>query len=190
MHPTRDTTALIYRSLVGGRVMLGVGRLLIAMDRNIFEQHLAKATEIVLPFSREFVTNPLPSSCRYLIFPNQSYDGNPLEGDEQVFPEEALPEGEYLGPFDAARVVEHLWRNGRVPEWVNVTIYSYDERYMYLELLCCGRFSAMEEYLYHKVEGYPPFHVLGPNLPPHWESVEANGKFDLYWHGRKPKGIS
>ena len=160
------------------------------MEKSTFEQNLAKATEVVLSFSREFVTNPPPSSCRYLIFPNQSYDGNPREGDEQSFPEEKLPEGKYLGPFDAAQVVEHLWRNGKVPEWVNITVYSYDKQHTYLELLCCGRFTAMEDYLYHKAEGYPPFHVLGPDLPPNWESVEESGKFDLYWHGRKPKGVS
>ena len=160
------------------------------MKKDIFEQHLANATETVLPFTRELITNPLPSSCRYLILPNQSYDANPLEGDEQVFPEEKLPSGEYLGPFDAEQVVEHLWRNEKVPEWINVMVYSYNKQHTYLELLCCGRFTASESYLYHKAEGHPPFHVLSPGLPPNWESVEENGKFDLYWHGKKPKGIS
>lgn len=160
------------------------------MDKSTFERNLTKATEMVLPFSCEFLTNPLPASCRYLIFPNQSFDGNPLEGDEEVFPEETLPNGTFLGSFDASQVVDHLWRNGKVPEWINVTVYSYDQKHSYLELLCCGRFTAMKKFLYHQSEGYTPFHVLGPALPPHWESVEVNGKFDLYWRGRKPKSIS
>lgn len=159
------------------------------MDKSVFRENLIKATEQVLPFSREFVTNALPSSCRYLIFPNQSYDGNPLHDDEQLFPEESLPAGDFLGPFEAEQVVEYLWRDGKVPEWINVTVYSYDERHTYLELLCCGRFTSTEGLLYHGMEGYQPFHILGPNLPPNWESVEQSGKFDLYWNGRKPKVV-
>ena len=160
------------------------------MNKDIFQGNLIKATERVMPFSREYVTNPLPDSCRYLVFPNQSYDGNPLVADEQVFPDESLPQGEYLGPFQFHDVIEYLWRDGKVPEWVNVTVYSYDKSHTYLELLCCGRFTAMDEGLYHRAENIPPFHVLGPNLPPNWKGLEASGKFDLYWHGRKPRGIS
>jgi len=156
------------------------------MDKNVFEDNLKKATDLVIPFSREFVTNALPSRFNYLIFPNQSYDGNPLEGDEQVFPEETLPDGNYLGPFETQQVIEYLWRNGKVPEWINIMVYSNDDEFTYLQLLCCGRFTA-GEHLYHKPEGYPPFHALGPNLPPNWESIERSGKFDLYWRDMKPR---
>jgi hypothetical protein len=155
------------------------------MDKDVFEENLEKATELVVPFSREFVTNLLPPRARYLIFPNQSFDGNPLAGDEQIFPDETLPDGKYLGPFDTKQVVERLWRNGKVPEWVNMMVYACDDEFTYLELLCCGRFTA-EEHLYHISEGFPPFHSLGPELPPGWESVENSGKFNLYWRGRKP----
>ena len=164
-------------------------RLRFAMDKDIFRQNLIKATDEILPFSQEHVTNPLPLNCHYLIFPNQSYDKNPLQGDEQIFPDEKLSNGKYLGSFDAEQVIEYLWRNGKIPEWVNMTVYSYDLQYTYLELLCCGRFTAMEEHLYHRWEGYPPFHILSPSLPPNWENLEQSGKFDLYWHGRKPENV-
>ena len=156
------------------------------MNKRTFHQNLLKATDVVLPFSRELLINSLPSSCLYLVFPNQSYDGNPLEDDEEVYPEETLPEGKWVGPLDDAEAVGRLWRAGKVPEWVNVSVHSYDERHTYLELICCGRFTALDKHLYHRHEGYPPFHVLGPALPPRWESVEESGKFDLYWRGEKP----
>jgi hypothetical protein len=69
---------------------------------------------------------------------------------------------------------------------VNVTVQAYDGQYSYLELLCCGRFTALDEMLYHRLEGYQPFHVLGPSLPPNWKSLKESGKFDMYWHGRNP----
>jgi hypothetical protein len=159
------------------------------MERAKFQRRLEEATERVVTFSRKFVINALPSECRYLVYPNQSYDGHPRVGDEQTFPEEELPEGEYLGPFDASQVIEYLWRDGKVPEWVNVTVCAQDDEYTYLEVLCCGRFTANDGYLYHEEEGCPPFHVLGPAVPWDWESVERDGKFDLYWNGPKPKGL-
>jgi hypothetical protein len=156
------------------------------MDINIFQDRLVEASEKAISWAREHVFNPLPSSYLYLLYPNQSYDSNPLEGDEEIFPEESLPDRKFLGPLNVEQVVEYLWRNGKVPEWVNVTVQAYDEHYSYLELLCCGRFTTLEEMLYHKLEGYQPFHMLSPNLPPNWESVEESGKFDIYWHGRNP----
>lgn len=160
------------------------------MEKDIFRENLLKATNFVAPFSQEFLINPLPSNCRYVIFSNQSYDENPLEGDEQLFPEDSLLLPPYIGPFDEKQVVEFLWRNGKIPEWINVSVYSYDTDFTYLELICCGRFTATEELLYHRQEGYPPFHVLGPSLPPNWESLEQSGKFNLYWNGEKSVAAS
>src|SRR5215212_10278346 len=99
------------------------------MEKDTFGQNLLSATYTVLPFSQEFVINQLPSNCRYIIFPNQSYDKNPLEGDEQLFPEDSLSLHLYVGPYDAGQVVEYLWRNGKIPEWVNVSVYSYDAEF-------------------------------------------------------------
>jgi hypothetical protein len=155
------------------------------MKKEIFHHNLTKALERVLSFTRERVINPLPSSCRCLIFPNSSYDGHPLEDDEEVFPGESLPKGEYLGPLEAEEVVEHLWRDGKVPEWINMCVYSYDENHTYVELECCGRFTANDEALYHIRPGVPPFSVQSPALPWKWNSVEEHGKFDLFWLGRK-----
>lgn len=156
------------------------------MDRNTFRTRLIEASEKALSWAREHVSNPLPPGYLYLLYPNQSYDDNPPEGDEETFPAESLPDRKFLGPLNAEQVVEYLWRGGKVPEWVNVTAQAYDEHYSYLELLCCGRFTALEELLYHKAEGHQPFHVLSPDLPPDWEGVGKSGKFDINWHGRNP----
>jgi len=159
------------------------------VEKALFHHHLLRATEIVVPFSREFLHDSLPPSILYLIFPNQSYGGNAISGEETLFPNETLSEGSFWGPFDVDQVVGSLWRDGKIPEWINMQIHSYDDINTYLELLCCGRFTSNKELLYHVKEGYPPFHVLGPNLPPNWISVEGSGKFDLYWCG-KPNPFS
>ena len=154
------------------------------MDKKTFHQNFIKAIGVVIPFSQKYVTNLLPSDCLSLLYPNMSYDGNPLVDDEQTFPEDSssLSEEEpYIGALTESEVIEFLWRNRKVPEWINVTVSTHDEKITYLELFCCGRFTATEQRLYHTSEGYPPFHVLGPDLPPGWKSIEESGKFDLHW---------
>ena len=76
------------------------------MDKNIFQNRLVEASEKAISWAREHVINPLPSSYLYLLYPNQSYDGNPLVGDEETFPEESLTERKYLGPLNVEQVVE------------------------------------------------------------------------------------
>lgn len=155
------------------------------MEKSQFEENLNKATEFVLKFSQEFLIGKLPLSYTYLIFPNQSYDGNPLVGDEELFPKDSLLKNNPVG-YLKDEVINFLWRKGKVPEWVNVMIHSYDEERTYVSLICCGRFTADDRLLYHEREGYQPFHVLGPNLPPNFENIEKSGKFNLTWHGRTP----
>lgn len=62
--------------------------------------------------------------------------------------------------------MEILWRDGLVPEWINLSVISEQSTYTLIEVLACGRFTDNEKLLYHINEGYPPFHVLGPTLPP------------------------
>ncbi|HEV2765580.1 MAG TPA: hypothetical protein VGV38_21530 [Pyrinomonadaceae bacterium] len=156
------------------------------MEREIFRQRLGEASERAVAWAREHVSNPLPADCLFLLYPNQSDDRDPPRGDEETFPEESLPDGNFLGPLSAEEVVGRLWRNGKVPEWVNVAVKACDARRTYLALLCCGRFTAREDLLYFASEGHAPFHVTSPDLPPRWRSVEESGKFDLYWRGQDP----
>ena len=132
------------------------------------------------------VVNSLPSFCSFLVYPNQSYDGNQLKGDEELFPSDSLPFPRFIGPLSFEEAFQFLWRNGKVPEWIDVSVQACDADFSYVQLRCCGRFTALEELQYHKAEGYPPFHVQSPSLPPSWKSLEESGKFDLYWHGTNP----
>jgi hypothetical protein len=71
-----------------------------------------------------------------------------------------------LNSCDAETVVAELWRDGHVPEWINVAVVSETGTATVIEVVCCGRFTNDDSRLYHSQEGAPPFHVLGPALPP------------------------
>ena len=80
-----------------------------------------------------------------------------------------------------------LWRDGRIPEWIDITPYEVDGSFLYSELRCCGRFTDEETHLYHKQEGYPPFHVSGPIVPVGYRDLEQDGKFDLHCYRERKK---
>ena len=129
-----------------------------------------------------FVAESLPPQVVFLIEANASYDGNPLEDDEEVFPLDS--EQGLIGPLDAEGAASWLWRDGKIPEWINVTAYDVVEERTHVRISCCGRFTAQDAHLYHRHEGYPPFHVLGPPVSLDWESVEKSGHVTL--EGRRP----
>jgi hypothetical protein len=152
------------------------------MDRDTFETRLRAAAQQALDFARQYVRQALPDDVALLIFPNQSYDDNPRVGDEVVFPGDSLPDGEYHGPWSVEEAVAFLWRDGKVPEWVDTAVRAENGRQTLVALRCCGRFTAQEELLYHRYAGgVPPFSIKSPVLPPGWESVDVHGKFDLNW---------
>jgi hypothetical protein len=84
-----------------------------------------------------------------------------------------------LGPWDLERAINFLWRTGKVPEWIDVSVVAADEEFSYVECRCCGRFVVTEEYLYHRAAGIPPFHVLSPPLPPDWIDTNSPTRFTL-----------
>lgn len=155
------------------------------MDRETFEARLLESSRAVVKFARQHVLQNLPDEVAFRVYPNFSYDGNPLVGDEVVFPDESLTEGEFLGPWSADQVVNHLWREGKVPEWIDAAVEAEEVGRTLIGLCCCGRFTASQELLYHQDGGLAPFHIVSPVLPMDWESLEKSGRFDLYW--RRPK---
>jgi hypothetical protein len=101
-----------------------------------------------------------------------------------IFPEDSDREPASLLQLTVEEAARILWRDELVPEWIDVNVVDVDDDSTILQALCCGRFTKVAEHLYHVAEGYPPFHVLSPVLPPDWESVEENGRFSIRWQQR------
>lgn len=151
------------------------------MDRITFASRLADAAQHAVEFAREHVHEHLPDDVRFRVALNSSYDGNPLHPDERVYPDDrrAHP-SERVSRLDIDELVDLLWRDGAVPEWIDFSVEAADQEATIVEVMSCGRFTTNEALLYHQREGRPPFHVLGPALPP--ESMrDGPGRFSLWW---------
>ncbi|MDN3674906.1 hypothetical protein QWY99_17850 [Flavobacterium branchiarum] len=146
------------------------------MEKEDFKINLKKALDGLIDFTQEMVTNKLPHEYKFIIKTNCSYDGNELTADEEVYPDDKIDETSFINPATESTVIDYLWRNGKVPQWINVQVSSCDSNFSYITLECCGRFSAT---LNHK-DG--PFRALGPNIPYRYydpNSEELLQKVDL-----------
>lgn len=148
------------------------------LSRATFHKNLKESAILARDFTRTLVTTPLPDDISYSIRYGCSYDGNPLREDEVTFPEDYGKEAPIKK--SAEEVTSLLWRDGFVPEWINVTVSHEDGERTHIKLECCGRYSQLPAMMYHIQEGRPPFHVLGPSLPPGFEN-RPGSQFDLYW---------
>ena len=150
------------------------------MTREAFADLLHRASLLDRDFASQHVHNVLPASFRYLVHLNQSHDWEPLRPDQRVFPGDAATFGESIGPLEAESVVALLWREGHIPEWVDISVEHMDAEHTYLGLLCCGRFTSDDSRLYYARADQGPFGIKSPRLPPRW--AESNERFELHWH--------
>jgi hypothetical protein len=159
------------------------------MSREEFSQNFMKATLRLHTLALMAVENELKQPFSFLVKLNQSYDGNPLAKGKVIPREMRARGGTSVGPLSHEAVVSLLWRDGLVPEWIDITPWQATADGLTFQLLCCGRFATGEPHLYHNKDGYPPFHAPGVLIPIDWESVEESGRLDVNWHlKRKSKG--
>jgi len=135
------------------------------VDREVFLEHLQRASERCRKFTMQFVVDSLPRAHAFWVMLNCSYDRNPLRDDEIVFPEDVQNLGKRVGPLTVNAVASLLWRDRMVPEWIDISVWEADERATYFELTCCGRFTAETRRLYYNWTDVPPFGVKGPAYP-------------------------
>lgn len=143
------------------------------MNRETFQDRLIRVTKLARSFAEGYVVNVMPDTFLYMVRLNQSYDGHPLKISERVYPEDIQP----AYPMKAEDVVDLLWRDEHVPEWIDISVEGVDEVRTYMRLLCCGRFTNDDSLLYYASSDYSPFACKSPVFPPRW-AIE-NGKFDL-----------
>lgn len=136
------------------------------MDRATFADRFRRAAQRARDFAQSFLEESLPAELRFRVRLNASYDGNPLHAGEHTFPQDSdARQQRSLSNVDEDGALAAFWRDGRVPEWIDLSVVGDTGTATLVGALACGRFTADDGLLYHLEEGYAPFHVLGPSLP-------------------------
>ena len=143
------------------------------MDGNEFCRRFQLASCFCRDFTNRHISEDLSGTLRYnfarlerklsseekIIFNNEAYLRNQLEN---------------LSPKDAAKI---LFRSGFIPVWIDLFVGSFNEKFTTIEVTLSEDFTDDPDLLYHKKDGFPPFHVVGPTAPKEWRSLEEDGAF-------------
>lgn len=146
------------------------------MDRNTFLHNLEKASIQVVELTKTYCYNDFVSEHRYIIRPSSPSTAEfltPVERETIEFCERF-----HNSHLLASQVVSMLWKDGEVPQYIDICVAQANKEYTLLELFCSGRLCE-DEKLYNQ-SPWLPFH-LQVIMPPEWLKIERNGKFDVNW---------
>jgi hypothetical protein len=147
------------------------------VERATFEQRLLHAAARARDFACKFIAEPLPDALLFRVHLNSSYDLN-AGADFRLYPEDST-DSRVLATkgLTAGQAVDELWRDGWVPQWINISVVGETGAATVIELVACGRFTADETDLYYLHTDVAPFGIKGPVLP--FDFVEGQ-RFSIY----------
>ena len=135
------------------------------MDRSVFTRHFMEAAAQTRDFARKFIEEPLPDAMRFRVHLNMSHDAN-AAAVFRLFPEDSSATRELETKNLAAEdVVDLLFRDGYVPQWVDLSVGGETGRETVIDVVACRRFIDDEQRLYYAHTGIAPFSPKGPSLP-------------------------
>jgi hypothetical protein len=146
------------------------------MDRALFLARLGECAAATRAAAQDLVIAPLPGEVEFHLSRGLSREPRPFrdfliyDADHDI---ERLRSLKFLRPENVA---EYLWRDPRVPQWIDAAVVGETGRSTLVELTFCGRFIAEEQRLYHLREGRAPFHAGGiaaHPMPEHGDRFSA-----------------
>jgi hypothetical protein len=147
------------------------------VDRSVFAQHFREAAEAARDFAKRFIEERLSDEMRFHVHLNSSYDRN-AGAEFKVFPGDSADDRALATKgLDEDGVVGLLWRDGFVPQWIDLAVVGETGATTILDVVACGRFTDDAERLYYANTGVAPFGVKGPDLPAKY--IEGN-RFSIY----------
>ncbi|MCA9150959.1 MAG: hypothetical protein KDA92_16720, partial [Planctomycetales bacterium] len=114
-----------------------------------FHVLLIASSLMAVRFGQRYVTQTLVFDFRYDVRQNHSCDDHAAP-DDLVYPDD---DGRVVYCTSESDVVSLLLRNGRCPQWIDISVARIGDSFTELELLCCGRFTNDRDKMYHSDGG-------------------------------------
>lgn len=112
-------------------------------------------------FAERYLKNKLVPEFRYDVHLNSSND-DPKLTQFDIYPED---NDRIENGLTDKEVRDLIYRNGKVPVWIDVAVHKSDRRITTFKLLCAGRYSDDENEYYYQSRGTGPFGIKSPDLP-------------------------
>ncbi|MNX70350.1 hypothetical protein D3C86_1015970 [compost metagenome] len=131
------------------------------MTKQEFLFHLHGASLVALKFAERYVKDKLTTDFKYnVIFTPSHQTINPSHFD--FYPED---EGIIKLNLTDNEVVNLLYRNNKIPIWIDISVLKSSRKSTTFNLLCAGRYSDSKEEFYYRSDGSAPFGIKSPTLP-------------------------
>ncbi len=119
------------------------------------------ASFVSFKFAEQYLKNNLIPEFKYDVYLNVSND-DPSLTQFDFYPEDN--KRIEIGLTDK-EVCDLIYRNGKVPVWIDIAVNKSNNRTTTFQLLCAGRYSDNKEEFYYYKGGTGPFGIKSPNLP-------------------------
>lgn len=155
------------------------------MEYKEFWRRYREAKQQAIQIASSIITESLPAiHMPFISFPMRK-PSTDLAYDECVFDRDDLYRKYAHGhPHAEQEMVDFFWRDGFVPRWIDLSVFSTNGTITVFEL------HASDVFTRYGADGCPffterhlkPWASKSPPLPPNWQSVEKSGRFSLNWH--------
>ena len=131
------------------------------MTKQEFLFHLQGASFIALKFAERYVKDKLITDFKYNVIFTPSH--------HTIYPDhfDFYPEDEGIIKLNLTEneVIDLLYRNNKIPVWIDINVLKSSKKSTTFNLLCAGRYSDNKEEFYYKDDGSAPFGIKSPQLP-------------------------
>lgn len=138
------------------------------MTKQEFSFHLQEASLLALKFAERYVKNKLTTDFKYNVIFTPAH--HTIYSDLFDF----YPEDEGIIKLNLTEneVIDLLYRNNKIPVWIDINVLKSSKKSTTFNLLCAGRYSDNKEEFYYKENGSAPFGVKSPQLPINYKEGE------------------
>jgi hypothetical protein len=147
------------------------------LNTTIFKLHLDNSIKLLLDITSQNCHNNLATIYKFTIQPS----GKDFHAGLNDFEKKNLAVlNRYSEKFlTIDQTVDLLCHDGKVPLWINMTVYESKPTLTVISLLCSRRLRDDADLYYNAVQ-FPPFNILVP-VPPDSQRKDISGKFDVNW---------
>lgn len=131
------------------------------MTEEAFRDLFRKAQQIAFVVAKDHVLDDLNEKFKFDI---RMYQSHELSKEEKF---DYYPEGEdmHFNNLSEEKIMKLLFRNGKVPVWIDINVKRVQNNYTIMNLYCSERFSDDPKEYYYEKGGTGPFGIKSPLLP-------------------------
>ena len=135
------------------------------MEQGQFLQLLQEVSLLTQQLTQSLVIDVLPPTFHYQVILNASFDELACP-TFTIYPED---DNKQFPQLNAQDVIQLLWRQGKIPVWIDSSIIKATDKITTLQLLCAGRYTADDKKLYYHKRKQGPFGIKSPALPTNYQ---------------------